>query len=101
MSQIEETSSPKITSGTHHSYWIDSADPITFNALNEDVTADVVIVGGGISGLSIAYNLVNQGKKVVLAEDGNIGSGETGRTTAHLLNAIDDRYYDVGGFFNT
>jgi len=36
-----------------------------------------------------------QGKKVVLVEDGSMGSGETGRTTAHLVTALDDRYYEL------
>ncbi len=99
MSQIEKNSTPDITAGMHHSYWIDSVEPITFNRLQENLKTDVVIVGGGIAGLSIAYNLVNNGKIVVLVEDGNIGSGETGRTTAHVVNAIDDRYYEIERVF--
>ncbi|MEJ7829486.1 MAG: FAD-dependent oxidoreductase, partial [Segetibacter sp.] len=35
------------------------------------------------------------GRKVVLIEDGHIGSGETGRTTAHLVNALDDLYSEL------
>ncbi len=35
----------------------------------------------------------------MLVEDGNIGSGETGRTTAHLVNALDDRYYEIERVF--
>ena len=31
----------------------------------------------------------------MLLEDGFIGSGETGDTTAHLSNALDDRYYEL------
>jgi glycine/D-amino acid oxidase-like deaminating enzyme len=45
--------------------------------------------------LSTAYNLLKKGKKVVVVEDGFIGSGETGRTTAHLASALDDRYYYI------
>lgn len=84
-----------LTSGSNLSYWTDSIEPIRFQKLEEDLTTDVVIVGGGISGLSVAYNLVSQGKKVVIIEDGFIGSGETGRTTAHISNALDDRYYEI------
>jgi hypothetical protein len=32
---------------------------------------------------------------VVLLEDGEILRGETGRTTAHLMSAIDDRYFEI------
>jgi glycine/D-amino acid oxidase-like deaminating enzyme/nitrite reductase/ring-hydroxylating ferredoxin subunit len=39
--------------------------------------------------------LLKAGLKVIVLEDGKIGSGETGRTTAHLVNAIDDRYSEI------
>jgi glycine/D-amino acid oxidase-like deaminating enzyme/nitrite reductase/ring-hydroxylating ferredoxin subunit len=64
-----------------------------------DKEVDVVIVGGGIAGVSIAYNLARAGKKVAIVEDGFIGSGETGRTTAHLVSALDDRYYELERLF--
>lgn len=54
---------------------------------------DVVVVGAGIAGLSTAYELAQRGRSVVVVERGLVGSGETGRTTAHLSTALDDRYY--------
>lgn len=93
------TPAEKESSGSHRSYWIDSVDPIAFTPLQQDIQTDVVVVGGGISGLSIAYQLLKQGKKAVVIEDGYIGSGETGRTTAHLSNALDDRYYELERIF--
>lgn len=83
------------TSGVHSSYWIDSESQHSFTSLNSDEKTDVVVIGGGIAGLSVAYNLVLAGKNVILIEDGNIGSGETGRTSAHLVTALDDRYYSL------
>ncbi|MBL7930401.1 MAG: FAD-dependent oxidoreductase [Bacteroidia bacterium] len=85
----------KITSGAHSPYWVDSVGPLAFLKLEEDLTTDVIIIGAGISGISIAYELINSGKKVVVIDDGFVGSGETGRTTAHLVNALDDRYYNL------
>ncbi|MDF2455029.1 MAG: Gamma-glutamylputrescine oxidoreductase [Cytophagaceae bacterium] len=87
------------TSGSNATYWLESTQPLSSQILNKGLKTDVVIVGGGIAGLSVAYNLVKAGKKVVVVEDGNIGSGETGRTTAHLVNALDDRYYDLERMF--
>jgi glycine/D-amino acid oxidase-like deaminating enzyme/nitrite reductase/ring-hydroxylating ferredoxin subunit len=45
--------------------------------------------------LTTGYLLSKSGKKVVVIEDGYIGSGETGRTTAHITHALDDRYYNL------
>lgn len=89
----------KLTAGTHIPYWINTVAPMAFSRLELDKTVDVVIVGGGIAGVSIAYCLSCAGKKVALVEDGFIGSGETGRTTAHLVSALDDRYYEMERLF--
>lgn len=85
----------KISSGTNKSFWIDSVTPLHFQYLKKNLLTDVVIVGGGIAGLSVAYRLCQLKRKVVLVEDGFIGSGETGRTSAHLVTALDDRYYEI------
>lgn len=88
-----------ITSGVHNSYWIDDLPALQFIPLRENLQADVVIIGGGMAGVSIAYRLTQLGTRVVLVEDGNIGSGESGRTTAHLASALDDRYYELERIF--
>src|SRR5258705_9752005 len=90
-----QNTSAEFTSGSHLSYWTDSVKPIEFEKLKKNLETDVVIIDGGIAGISVAYNLCLQGKKIALVEDGFIGSGETGRTTAHLVTALDDRYYEL------
>jgi glycine/D-amino acid oxidase-like deaminating enzyme/nitrite reductase/ring-hydroxylating ferredoxin subunit len=60
-----------------------------------DLQTDVCIVGAGIAGLTTAYLLAKAGKQVAVVDDGIIAGGETCRTTAHLSNAIDDRYYEL------
>jgi glycine/D-amino acid oxidase-like deaminating enzyme/nitrite reductase/ring-hydroxylating ferredoxin subunit len=62
-------------------------------ALDQDLTTDVCVIGAGIAGLSTAYALARAGRKVVVLDLDEIGSGESGRTTAHLSNAFDDRYF--------
>ncbi len=89
----------KKSSGNHLSYWIDSAEALAYTKINSDKETDVLIIGGGIAGLSTAYCLTKAGRKVVLLEDGYLGSGETGRTTAQITYALDDRYYDLEKFF--
>ena len=63
--------------------------------LLEDATAKICIVGAGIAGLTTAYLLSRAGHSVIVLDDGPIAGGETGRTTAHLSNAIDRRYSSI------
>ena len=95
MSKAKKSGKGIITSGENISYWIDSVTPLEFETLNQNIDTDVLIVGGGIAGLSTAYCLAKAGRKIILVEDGFIGSGETGRTTAHLTCALDDRYFQI------
>jgi glycine/D-amino acid oxidase-like deaminating enzyme/nitrite reductase/ring-hydroxylating ferredoxin subunit len=93
------------TSGDKEPSWYANIEqPIRFGKLTYNISssssssgevADVIVVGGGIAGVTTAYLLSKSGKKVIIVEDGYIGSGETGRTTAHITHALDDRYYDL------
>jgi glycine/D-amino acid oxidase-like deaminating enzyme/nitrite reductase/ring-hydroxylating ferredoxin subunit len=85
-------SNTKDETGQTRSLWVDTASIPLRPALAEDVDADVCVVGAGIAGLTTAYLLAREGRTVVVLDDGTVGSGETGRTTAHLSNALDDRY---------
>jgi glycine/D-amino acid oxidase-like deaminating enzyme/nitrite reductase/ring-hydroxylating ferredoxin subunit len=60
-----------------------------------DAACDVCVVGAGIAGMSTAYFLAKKGFSVLVVDDGEIGGGMTSRTTAHLMTAIDDRYYEI------
>ncbi|RAK66846.1 FAD-dependent oxidoreductase [Hymenobacter edaphi] len=90
---------PDQTSGAHNTSWLATAERPAFPALSESTDAEVVVVGAGLAGLTTAYLLTREGRRVVLLEDGEIVSGETGRTTAHLSNALDDRYYHLEKLF--
>jgi glycine/D-amino acid oxidase-like deaminating enzyme/nitrite reductase/ring-hydroxylating ferredoxin subunit len=67
--------------------------------LHEEARADVCVVGAGIAGLTTAYLLTRAGKNVIVLESDEIGSGETGRTTAHLAFALDDRFTELERLF--
>lgn len=77
------------------SVWMDTAEVPLESSLAKEVSADVCIVGAGIAGMSTAYLLAREGKSVVVLDDGPIGGGMTERTTAHLVNALDDRYFEL------
>jgi len=78
--------------GRTESVWTATAGAPTPPPLTADVDVDVCIVGAGIAGMTTAYLLAREGKSVVVLDDGPIGGGETGSTTAHLSNVIDDGY---------
>jgi glycine/D-amino acid oxidase-like deaminating enzyme/nitrite reductase/ring-hydroxylating ferredoxin subunit len=82
-------------SGQTTSLWMATAQMPALSPLTEDRQADMCIIGAGIAGLTTAYLLTREGKSVVVLEDGAIGSGMTQRTTAHLSNAVDDRYFEI------
>lgn len=67
----------------------------SFSSLTKSEHANVCIVGAGISGLTTAYLLGRAGRSVIVLDDGPIVSGETERTTAHLVTALDDRYFEL------
>jgi glycine/D-amino acid oxidase-like deaminating enzyme/nitrite reductase/ring-hydroxylating ferredoxin subunit len=79
-------------SGTTRSIWMDTAPMPSRQPLTTSLECDVCIVGAGIAGITTAYSLTGMGKSVVVIDDGPIGGGETSRTTAHLANAMDDRF---------
>ena len=76
---------------TTKSVWMDT-EVAEAPALDGDQSADVVVVGSGIAGLSTAYELLARGRSVIVLDRGRIGSGMTARTTAHLASALDNRY---------
>ena len=86
---------PKTDSGTTISAWMATADVPSFPPLAADAECGVCIVGAGIAGLTTAYTLARAGKSVIVLDDGPIGGGETGRTTAHLTWALDDYYVEI------
>ena len=88
-------------SGATVSPWFATVDIPLRPPLDRDTDADVCVVGAGIAGLSTAYHLVREGRSVIVLDDGPIGGGQTGRTTAHLSNAIDDLYQEIARLHGT
>jgi glycine/D-amino acid oxidase-like deaminating enzyme/nitrite reductase/ring-hydroxylating ferredoxin subunit len=74
------------------SLWMDVEVAPDASSLRRDISADTVIVGSGIAGLSTAYELSGQGQKVVVLDRGRIGNGMTARTSAHLSANNDDTF---------
>ncbi len=67
-----------------------SLQDIQYPALEGDHTADVVIIGGGITGLTAAMLLSDAGQKVIVLEALRIGRGTTGNSTGNLYVTVDE-----------
>src|SRR3954453_1228561 len=72
------------------SVWMNVAVAPDAKRLDSDASADTVVVGSGIAGLSTAYELAARGQTVIVLDRGAVGSGMTARTTAHLTSLCDD-----------
>lgn len=57
--------------------------------------AEIAVVGAGISGLTAAFCLAQEGRRVLVIDKQGVGQGESLRTTAHLASALDDRFYHL------
>jgi glycine/D-amino acid oxidase-like deaminating enzyme/nitrite reductase/ring-hydroxylating ferredoxin subunit len=92
---LDRKESPGDRAGDKISFWERTARKFRSRPLSENLTTDICVIGGGIAGITTAYLLTREKRSVVLIDDGPVGSGMTGRTTAHLVNALDDRYYEL------
>lgn len=79
----------------HRSHWQKTTDLPRFPALDEDLTVDAVVVGAGVTGITAAYLLNQEGLTVALVERGRCGGVDTSSTTAHLTAVTDLRLHDL------
>lgn len=66
------------------SIWSEVIEKAVYPTLKEDISVDVLIIGGGITGINTLYHLVDSNLKVCLVEKNLIGSGVTSKTTGKL-----------------
>jgi glycine/D-amino acid oxidase-like deaminating enzyme/nitrite reductase/ring-hydroxylating ferredoxin subunit len=77
------------------SYWVHSTPPRDLPSAELPGETDVVVVGGGIAGVTTAYLLTQAGKQVVLLEADRLGLGTTGGTTAKVSAQHGMKYYQL------
>jgi glycine/D-amino acid oxidase-like deaminating enzyme/nitrite reductase/ring-hydroxylating ferredoxin subunit len=77
------------------SLWRGTVPEEDFPVLHEDCTTEIVIVGGGVTGISLALNLAEQGHMVILLEAHDIGFGSTGNSTGNLYETVSRGVYRI------
>jgi glycine/D-amino acid oxidase-like deaminating enzyme/nitrite reductase/ring-hydroxylating ferredoxin subunit len=77
------------------SVWEEFPQQKTYPQLTSNLSVDVVIVGGGLAGISCAYFLKKQGKTVAVLEANQIASGITSGTTAQITSEHNLVYSDL------
>lgn len=81
------------------SHWTKSIRLPRFPQVCGDLYVDVVVVGGGITGITAAYLLKKAGKTVALLERDRCAQVDTGHTTAHLTYVTDSRLSELAKTF--
>ena len=66
------------------SLWNDTVRKKKYFKISHDIDTDVLIIGGGITGVSALYHLKDSSLKVVLVEQNRIGCSVTGNSTGKL-----------------
>lgn len=79
----------------NNSIWENYIYPHEFANLKENIKTDILIVGAGISGLSCAYELLNQSLRITVIDENAIYQGTTLRTTGKITYQHGYIYHDL------
>lgn len=89
-----------LQSGTY--YWPTTfPDAPSYPALEEDLSCDVFVIGGGSSGAQCTYYLADTNLDVAVIEKSTIGSGSTSTNTALLQYSGEKMFTDLINTFGT
>lgn len=81
---------------SNETYWLLKNGLIqSYPSLQKDVRCNVLIIGAGITGALIAYQLSKEGYKTVLIDKRDVAMGSTSATTAMLQYEIDEPLYSL------
>jgi len=74
--------------------WWNSA-PAPFPIFEGELEADVMVAGGGIAGITLAYSLIEEGASVLLFDAGQIAGAASGRNAGFLMVAPAEPYIEA------
>jgi glycine/D-amino acid oxidase-like deaminating enzyme/nitrite reductase/ring-hydroxylating ferredoxin subunit len=81
------------------SYWTQSASLPRFPRVDSDASADVIVIGGGLTGLTTAYLLAKAGRAVIVLERDRLAQNDTAHTSAHLTMVTDATFSELTARF--
>ena len=70
----------------NYSYWVESTKKTNYPEISENMDTDVLIIGGGITGIATAYMLSNSGLNICLVDADRMAMGVTANTTAKITS---------------
>ncbi|CAA9196776.1 Gamma-glutamylputrescine oxidoreductase [Flavobacterium bizetiae] len=77
-------------------FWpLKSAMKYSYPSIDADLSTEILIIGGGITGALIAYKLISEGKKVILVDRRDVANGSTAASTALLQYEIDVSLHEL------
>ncbi len=84
----------------NYSIWKKDNQKTSYPSLENDLEVDVLIIGGGLTGISSLYHLRKSNLKVVLVEQNKIGYGITGNSTGKLNVLQNDLLDKIRNYYN-
>lgn len=85
---------------TNHSIWLETYDYENHPSLTQDIAVDIAIIGGGITGITTALELLPSGKEIAIFEAEKIASGTTSYSTANLYAPVMQSHHTITSKFN-
>lgn len=81
---------------TFESFWLLKNGLLyTYPSLQKNISTEIIVIGGGITGALISHALIDNGYDVTLIDKRDIGQGSTSATTSMLQYEIDEKLIDL------
>ena len=84
----------------NYTFWKNNIDNNDCASINKNMDVDILIVGGGITGMSLLYHLNKSKLKTILVESNTCGQGVTSKSTAKITYLQEKQYLNIKTFIN-